>query len=51
MVGKALAEGNVEFKPRGGELRLVPVTDAVALVVAEVKARLAESLAAADAAR
>ena len=51
VVGKALAEGNVEFKPRGGELRLVPVTDAVALVVAEVQARLAESLAAADAAR
>jgi prolyl-tRNA synthetase len=51
VVGKALAEGHVEFKPRGGELRLVPLAEAAPLVIAEVRARLDASLTAADAAR
>jgi prolyl-tRNA synthetase len=51
VVGKALAEGNVEFKPRGGEVRLVPVAEAVAVVAGAVNEQLSASLARAAAVR
>ena len=49
--GRGVAEGVVEFKPRGGEVANIPLAEAAGLVVVRVREALAASAAAADAVR
>jgi prolyl-tRNA synthetase len=51
VAGKAIAQAQVEFKPRGGAVELVPLAEAAAHATAWVKDGLARLAAAADAVR